>query len=237
MVQGLILNTRPTLYHERFHDAFGDLDWAIFDCPVTIPVPLGVSIPAPAAFDSVIFTSQVAIALFPGSGAWQTKRIYVVGSGTEQAARAGGFVDVVRTGLNVDDMRRYLAEASFGAALYPSAEEVSADLAAEFPGRIQRVAIYKTVPRADLPGEVVRAALQGTPILAPVFSRRSAAALAELLVKSGISAENAQITAVGISADVFAGDGGPWQRRVVAEQPTLAAMVDKTRDAIESHEA
>ncbi len=235
MTTGLILNTRAPLYQERFHDAFGDLPWAIFDCAVARPEPAGdMHTPTPRAFDALIFTSQIAIMAWVPSGGWLNKKVYAVGEGTAQAAVAAGYTNVIQTGLNVDDMRRYLATADFGTAFYPSADEVSADLSLEFPGRIRREVAYKMVPRADLPQQIITPALKGTPIVAPLFSRRAADILSGLLGKAGITADNARITAIGISANVFASDTGPWRHRVAAEQPTLEALVAKTGEMIES---
>ena len=234
MTTGLILNTRPSFYQERFHDAFGDLPWAIFDCPISRDEPIGMYTPSPAAFDAVIFTSQIAVAIFAPSPDWLNKKVYAVGQGTAEAARATGFTDVLQTGMDVEDLRRYLATAHFGTALYPSADVVTADLALEFPGRIRREVIYKMVPRPDLPPQIVTPALQGTPIVAPLFSRRAADILADILTKAGTTADNARIMAVGISANVFASEGGPWSHRAVAAQPTQEALVAKTGEIIES---
>ena len=131
-------------------------------------------------------------------------------------------------------MRHYLSTADFGTALYPSAEEVTTDLALEFPGRIRREVIYRMTPRADLPIQVVTPALLGTLIVAPLFSRRAVDILINILGKAGITATNAKIIAVGISANIFASDAGPWKQQAIADEPTLASLVAKTGEIIES---
>ncbi len=235
MTNGLILNTRASFYQERFHDVFGDLPWAIFDCPVSQAEPAGdMNVPMANAFDALIFTSQVGVATFAPTREWLGKKVYAVGEGTAQAAVAAGFTDVLQTGLNVDDMRRYLSTTDFGTALYPSADEVTADLSKEFPGRIRREVIYRMAPRADLPIQIVTPALTGTLIVVPLFSRRAADTLAGIMSKAGITANNAKVTAVGISANVFAPDSGPWKQTAVADQPTLESLVAKTGEVIES---
>jgi len=231
---GLILNTRPAFYQERFHAVFGDLDWPIYDCPVTLAEPLAMSTPSPAGFDALIFTSQMGVVTFAPTKAWLSKKVYAVGQGTAETAIAMGFTDVVQTGLDVDDMRRHLRDANFKQALYPSADEISADLPAEFPGQIRREIIYRMIPRPDLPDHIVRQILAGTPIAAPVFSRRGTDILADLLRKAGITSDNSRIIAVGISANVFAGGQGPWQRQIVADEPIVGALVAKTSEAIGS---
>ncbi len=232
MATGLILNTRPAFYQDRFHEAFGDLPWAIVDCPVTLPEPLGVAVPSPTGFDALIFTSQLGIATFAPTPPWMDKTVYAVGQGTAEAAVAAGFTNVFQTGFDIDDMRRLLAGETFRAALYPSAEDVTADLALEYPGRVERIVTYRMRPRPDLPPHVVTPALQGTEIVAPLFSRRGADILADICGKAGITAANAKITAVGISANVFADASGPWHRRAVANQPTLESVAAKSSEVI-----
>jgi uroporphyrinogen-III synthase len=233
MTLGLILNTRASFYQERFHLAFGDLPWAIFDCPITLPEPMIMSIPQAARYDALIFTSQIAVCTFAPTPEWLDKKVYAVGQGTAEVASAIGFTDVTQTGYTVEDMRLHLTTVDFFSALYPSADEISFDLPAAFPGRIQRLIIYKMISRPELPQQFVGPVLQGTPVVVPVFSRRGGDILADLLTKAGITAENARITAVGFSANVFAGAGGPWHKHVVADEPVLGSLVAKTGEAIE----
>lgn len=224
---GLILNTRPADYHDRFHDAFGELPWAIYDCPLTRPVPVSGEVPSPDTCDAVIFTSQMGVKLFWPDPRWLKKKVYAVGSATAEAASQAGYADVLQTGDDVDDLRRYLKELPFSAALYPSAVEVTADLSQEFPGRILRVPIYDMVARTDLPRQIVLQA-RAMPIIVPLFSRRGATILADLMVKAGITKANSMLMAVGMSADVFSGVEGPWRRMAVAHKPTLDAMAAVT---------
>ncbi len=234
MTLGFILNTRPAFYHLRFHDAFGDLPWAILDCPTTYVEPLSVGTPSPEGFDAVIFTSQMGVATFSFAQPWFNKKVYAVGQGTAEAAAAAGFTNILQTGYDVEDMCRCLADETFKTALYPSGDEISADLAQEFPGRIHRISTYRMVALTTLPTYVATPALQGTPIIAPLFSRRGARILSDILGKSGVSADNAKVTAVGISANVFADGAGPWHRQMVADEPTLEALAAKSGEAIES---
>ncbi len=232
MQAGLIINTRATLYHERFHEAFGDLPWAIFDCPLTRPEPVGFSIPSPDDFDALIFTSQAGVAIFPSDFRWLEKKVYAVGQGTADAALTTGYLKVVSTGLNIEHMRRALDQVGPMRALYPSADEISYDLPAEFP-YIQRLVIYSMAPRTDLPVSIAKSALAGTPIVVPLFSRRAVSIMADILRSAGIDAGNSKITAVGMSANVFTVDSPPWQRQVAAEEPTMEAVVLRTAEVIE----
>lgn len=230
---GLILNTRPDVYHERFHDAFGDLPWAIFDCPLTRAEPISAMITSPDAYDSVIFTSQIGVKLFFADPPWLLKTVYAVGEATAHAAVRAGYARVIQTGENLDDLRRTLKNVTFASALYPSGTEVTVDLAHEFLGRVIRVPIYKMNPRASLPDQFVRQAAN-LHVVAPVFSRRNAVILADLMAKAGMTRTNSAVVAVGISEDVFEGLKGPWHRQPVAQAPTMKGMVAMTRAAIDA---
>jgi hypothetical protein len=228
-MHGFILNARPIEHRARFHAAFADLTktWTIVDCPVLTAEPMTGTMPPPGAFDHVVFTSQIAAALFPYSPAWRAKKVLAVGEATAAAARKLGFTHVIDTGKDVDDLRLYLSKSGFGGALYPSAEDISADLALDFSGRVQRVVTYRMVPRAGLGLDEGAPGWKKARVLAPLFSRRSALVLADLLAKGladGGGAAN--IAAVGISADVMV--DGPWATRAVADEPTLAAVAKTT---------
>jgi uroporphyrinogen-III synthase len=224
---GLIVNTRPNLYHERFHEAFGDLPWAIYDCPLTRAEPVTSIIPSPEGFDSIVFTSQAGVDMFFYDPRWHAKRVFAVGEATGQMAAKFGYRDVISTGEDVEDMRRYLKETPFKKAIYPSAVEVTAELEKEFPNKVERVPIYKMTPRTDLPSQFI-AQVQRMRVVAPIFSRRNAEIFVDLLTRSGITKENSFIVVVGMSEDVFAGLDGAWQRTVIAAKPTLNYVVAAT---------
>jgi uroporphyrinogen-III synthase len=228
---GLILNTRPTSYHERFHEAFGDLPWAIYDCPLTRPEPVSSMIPSPDGFDAIIFTSQMGVDMFFYDPRWHAKRVFVVGEATGQLAAKFGYPDVISTGEDIDDMRRFLKETTFTKAIYPSATDVSAELENEFPGKVERVPIYRMVSRPELPPQFIEQA-QRTRVVVPLFSRRNAEILADLLKRAGITKQNSLIVAVGMSLDVIADVDGPWQRSISAARPMMKHLVTVTDMAI-----
>lgn len=251
-----VLNSRPVEHRARFHETFGEAlgaGWTIVDCAVLTAEPLTVQLPPSGGFDLILFTSQIAAALFPIGSApverkmltigesvantytsrvsemlgsvWAGKKVLAVGEATANAARAAGFTYVIDTGKDIDDMRAYLARAGFGQALYPSAEDVTADLSQEFAGRIKRVVTYRMVPRTGLDLDSLAPGWTGAPVLVPLFSKRSAEILAGLLTKAlAERSGQANIAAVAISADALV--EGPWTSRTVAAAPTLAGMAE-----------
>jgi len=227
-VSGVIVNIRPENYRERFYQAFASIGWRIVDSPVLVPESLREQLPEPGGYDAVIFTSQMAVDILRDTRGWQDKIAYAVGPATADAARGAGFLQTVQTGLDAKDLAAYLAAASFKQAFYPSAVDVSADVSLNDPVRIRRLAVYRMSPSRTLTDDFLEAVRGGSPAVVPLFSRRSAQALENLLKEAGIAAKNARLFAVSISADVLAPDGGPWQLRAVADMPTLEAVVAKT---------
>lgn len=228
MTKGVIANIRPPNYRERFQDAFNCIGWRIVEAPVLVPETLGASLPDPGAYDAIIFTSQVTVEIFKGTPAWHGKLAYAVGAATAEAARQAGFACAIQTGMDAKDLAKVLAAAGFQRAFYPSAEDVSADLSLDDPARIHRLAVYRMTPNTHLPKAFLDLVRSGQPVLVPLFSRRSARAVERLLQDAGVTGKDAMLIAVGISADVLAAETGPWQRRVVADNPTMDALVAKT---------
>lgn len=227
MTGGVIVNIRPANYRARFHEAFARLGWRIVDSPVLAPEPMNAVLPDPSGYDAVIFTSQIAVEMLGDAAPWREKTAYAVGPATAAAARRAGFSQTIQTGLDSTDLMAFLRTAGFRQAFYPSAEDVSADVALDDPVRIRRLAVYRMAPCRALSPDVLNLARGGAPILVPLFSRRSAQTLERLLKEAGISAQDTYIIAVAISADVLGPDAGPWQRRGVADKPTLEAVVEK----------
>jgi uroporphyrinogen-III synthase len=224
-MQGLVLNSRPLVYRSRFHAAFAPLlgaNWQIVDSPVLIAESLPAALPAPETVDLVIFTSQMAAATFPGGGPWRARKVLAVGEATASAAAEAGFTHVVEAGPDIAGLRAALGREPFAHAVYASGADITAALDKEFPGRITRVTTYQMLPAVGLSAEFKAAGWERLPVLAPIFSRRSATILADLLDKAGITKATANVVAIGISADAL-GDG-PWKTQHVAAEPTLAAV-------------
>jgi uroporphyrinogen-III synthase len=234
-MKGLVLNSRPVAYRVRFHAAFAPLlgtAWRIIDSPVLIAEPLAVTLPEPDSVDLVIFTSQMAAATFPGGGAWHAKKVLAVGEATAGAAAQAGFARVAEAGTDIAGLRAALAAEPFRSALYLSGADISAALDREFAGRVKRIVSYQMLPAVALSSEFKSAGWERLPVLAPVFSRRSAMILADLLEKAGVTKPAANIVAIAISDDALV--DGPWKTQHVAAEPTLAAVAACAKQAAET---
>jgi uroporphyrinogen-III synthase len=216
----MILDIRPSHYRTRTAAAYAAAGDFILHWPVLEPVSLDTSWPDPSGYDAVLFTSPFAADLAPDI--WRTVTAYAVGEGTHAALRARGFARVVRTGATARDMVRHLQGASFRAAFYPSAADITCDLAAAFPGRVMRRTVYRMAPTGPFPPAVADVLARATHVIAPVFSRRSAVALDRAFTRAGL--RHAAVDAVGISPTVLARAAFPYRRRVAAASPTLAGV-------------
>ncbi len=221
-----ILNTRPAIYRARTAAAFAGTGLPVVDWPLFTPHATARAWPAPDSFDAVLFTSQVAVAFAPP--AWHGLTAYVVGKGTEAAALAAGFKLVIRTGQDAADMVQALQGAQFQRALYASGADITTDLAATFPGRVERLAVYEMAAEDRVPETVVERIEKGGAI-APLFSRQTGRELARQL--TGAQVDLGSIDAIGMSANVF-DPPNIWRREIVAKAPTLDGIAQAVTDLI-----
>ncbi|MDX2224085.1 MAG: uroporphyrinogen-III synthase [Rhodospirillaceae bacterium] len=220
----IILNTRPVIYRDVMRAGLAPLAVPVIDAPLLETRPLAVIVPRAAAFDALIFTSQIAAAFFPADEAWRATPVYAVGDATADAARRAGFSRVISAAGNARDLARVLEQNRFRRALYPSAVDVAAALDADFSCRIVRLATYRMELRGSFEPGIIQTLRAAARIVVPVFSRRSARAAATALTNAKVTAE---VVAIGISATALDLDAPPpWRWHLIAREPTLAAVVD-----------
>jgi len=218
----ILLNTRPLEYAAQFAADFAASGLLIINSPVLRFEPVGGWPASPARYDALIFTSPAAPHLRPADAGWNSLPVYAVGPATAAAARAAGFEDVRQTGFTAAELASALRHAPFSRALYPSGADVTIDLSALFPGRIERAVVFRAVTLGALSAPAHAVLNTRTHVYAPLFSRRSAQAFAEALKL--LNDLRAEVTAVGISAAVLDVKGAPWTNAIAASTPTSAAM-------------
>lgn len=218
----MIINTRPVQYEAAFSAAFSGLGHDIVVSPALRAEALPTALPDAAAFDTLVLTSQTALAHFPTNEIWRTKQVFAVGEATAAMARGVGYEKVTSTGENAVDLLQTLKVAGFAKALYPSAETVVADLELALPERVQRVAVYRTVPTTVLSEEALQRLRREERTYVPLFSARSASAFAEAVSAAGLDSRARHITVVAISKAV---DLRPWRKPLIAPRATTASIV------------
>ncbi|MBT8459196.1 MAG: uroporphyrinogen-III synthase [Boseongicola sp.] len=174
-------------------------------------------------FGSVLVTSSHAVRRLSDSGAMRGHRVFTVGEMTAALARADG-ADASALGEDIDGFLRRTSEL-VPPCLYARGRHVRLDLRAELVARgfdCEEAVIYDQV--AQPIGRAGRALLAGgAPVVAPLFSARSA----ELL--SASTEIKAPVTALAMSEAVAAAWNGGGDVRVVPE-PTSAAMCAAVAD-------
>lgn len=176
--------------------------------------------------ETVIFTSQHAVAALCAQTARRDWPVWCVGPTTAQAARAAGFGQVHQSG---GDALALLADlrGHHGPFVHLRGQHAVMDLAGALreAGAAARDQIVYAQTACPLSARA-RAALASpqTKIVAPVFSPRSAALLAQALTKTPC---RASLEIVAISAQAAAQISGVGRDHLhIASHPTGAAMLD-----------
>ncbi|WP_255009004.1 uroporphyrinogen-III synthase [Roseovarius sp. M141] len=226
-----ILITRPEPGASRFIAALRDLpggDLPLVRSPVLAIEPQG-SLPDLEGVRWLIFTSQHGVFRFAQLSARRDIPAYAVGDTTAQAAQEAGMHAISCAGDARDLLARIAADGATGPMLHLRGTHAAADVAGALTaaGIVASEAVLyaqRPLPLSD----AARACLTGTaPVIAPVFSPRSAAALLE-----GI-----QVTAplVILAISRAAADRvpkGAAQACIVAGQPDAVGMVRAWPDAL-----
>jgi uroporphyrinogen-III synthase len=220
----ILLNTRPLDYRAQFAADFAGCGLPLIASPVLRFETVAPWPGAAADYDALIFTSPAAAVRRPADEQWSALPVYAVGPATAAAARAAGFRDVRRRGATAADLVAVLDGETFRCALHPGGEDVTIDLSRRFAGRIARAVIYRAAKTDGLSLEAVAALRSPSIVIAPLFSRRSAEAFADLL--RSVASRAAPVIALGISATAVDVPGAPWDAVVVPSDPNATAMAD-----------
>ncbi|MDX2145514.1 MAG: uroporphyrinogen-III synthase [Rhodospirillaceae bacterium] len=231
----IILNTRPAAHGAAFVREFSHLGAPIVHSPVLTAHILPAWPTTVDDYDAVIFTSPMAPALRPADPGWRDLPVFAVGEATAAAARAAGFGDVRCTGHTAVDLCAVLSTQTFRRALHPSGADITRDVAAAFPGRVERVAVYRMIAATALSPEAAALLRTPTELIVPLFSRRSAAAFAALA--RSVAARRAALTAVGISAHALDIASPPWHGAIAVPVPTAPAMAAAVADHLNPRRA
>lgn len=216
------LLTRPLLQSRRFA---AQLTARFGDVPITIaPLmqPLELSFVQPKGpFDAVIFTSETGVAFARGVTDLPPLA-YCVGDHTAKAARAAGFDAISAKG----DWRDLLSAigTQHNRLLYLHAQEASPDLPKSliFAGiDTVSVPIYCQEPLALTPQACLILA-QNAPVIAPIFSARSARLLGAHL---GQTPCRAPILVAALSAQVAQAIGFPVHKIAIATAPNGQSLI------------
>lgn len=177
----IVLITRPEPDGDEFAAMLraqpgGDL--AMVHSPILRITPRG-AVPDVTGYRWLIFTSRNGVRHFAAGSARRDVPAYAVGDATADEARALGIEAISCSGDARDLLARIKADGAQGPMLHLRGEHAAADIAGALSAagiETDQAVLYAQEP-APL-SAAARACLMGdTPVIAPVFSPRSAAAL------------------------------------------------------------
>ncbi len=226
-----ILITRPEPGASRFIAALRDLPGG--DLPVVLSPVLSIqpqgALPDLAGVRWLIFTSQYGVFRFAQLSARRDIPAYCVGDTTAQAAEAAGMRAISCAGDARDLLARIAADGSTGPMLHLRGTHAAADVAGALTaaGTPATEAVLYSQRRIPL-NDAALACLMGTaPVIAPVFSPRSAAMLLE---GACVTAPLVILAISRAAADRV--PGGAAQACIVADRPDAAGMARAWPDAL-----
>lgn len=221
-----LLLTRPEAQSRRFAAAFRarfGAGWPVVISPLTEIAFLPGDLPAVLPAD-IVFTSENGVAAFTRLRAERGATAWCVGTRTEAAARAAGFVTRCGPGDWTGLAQLLIDDGRVRRVLHPCGVHAAGDL----PGRLGSAGIetvsVTVYDQKELPptAEALRLLQEPLPVLLPLFSPRSARLAARALAQARASL---RIAAISPAADAAAA-GLPAEARITAARPDGEAMLD-----------
>ena len=229
-----ILLTRPAQGADRFaiqlRTRFG-VEIRIVASPILTPHLL--SVPRPVVpYNAVIFTSEAGVAGFRQLSAETGRDAWCVGDRTAAAAQAAGF-RAKSAGGDVTALVSALQDAQIqGTLLYARGRDAAGNLANSLNSlgfTVVEAVVYEQQP-TPLNGDAAALLAGIRPVIAPVFSPRSADLLASDPAMQG---RRAPVWIAALSPAVAAASAGALaERTVCAARPDADAMLDAVAELI-----
>ncbi|WP_179378503.1 uroporphyrinogen-III synthase [Jannaschia marina] len=218
-----VLLTRPEADAQRFAAALRRAaDVEVVISPLLRILPLD---PPPPGTETLLLTSGNAVRIGLDRAKGQGRRAWVVGPRTADLARAAG-VEVLGTAADVDTLVD-LVPGDAGPLLHLRGAVTRGDLAGRLRARGLSVAEHVAYRQEPQPlSEQARAVLRAGPVLAPVFSPRSA----ELLGAACTPRMRGNLRPLALSAAVA--EALPRPPVAVSARPDGMAMLELTVEVL-----
>lgn len=185
-----------------------------------------------ARAQALLVTSANGLRTFAAADPSRDLPVYAVGAASAAAAREAGFQAVASAGGNVNDLAalvRDRLDPAGGPLLHPAAGTLAGDLQGALAAKgfeVLRVVLYDARPADALSPESTRAINDDAIDVVSLFSPRTAATFASLIVAADLAPACGRMTALCLSPAVAAEVGGlGWRGVTVAERPELAALL------------
>lgn len=188
---------------------------------------------------ALLFTSTNGVRCFARAHSARDLRVFTVGDGSAEVAKALGFANVESAAGDVRSLATLVADrlkAADGALLHGAGSSLAGDLKGELEAAgftVRRVSLYDAVPAAELsPGTLMNLRLGGIDAVA-LFSPRSAHTFVDLWNQAGGEANDARglkdVTALCLSSAVARElKDLDWRRIEIAAHPDMATLLALT---------
>ncbi|MEO0828962.1 MAG: uroporphyrinogen-III synthase [Pseudomonadota bacterium] len=211
----VVLLTRPSEASARFACALsGDRAEVVIS-----PLQSIVRLPfCPAVESELIFTSENGARIYGDTVAGDGTRAWCVGERTAAVAAERGYVPAVGGGTAEDLLAKIIAEKPELPLVWAAGRNRRVDIVAGLQAaglRAELSEVYDQVP-APLSDEARRALVSGRPVVAPVFSPRSASLLADTMPEGSAP--------IVVCISRAAAEAAPLCATVVAEAPNASAV-------------
>lgn len=229
-VRTKLLMTRPEPDSQRFAAALQQRTSVLFDTVISplIGVSFRSDLPDLENFAGVVFSSRHAVSAVRQSPLPSGLKAFTVGAATATAARLSGF-EVVCADGNADDLvSLIIRERPQGRLVHLRGTHSHGDIASRLNNNgldVSEAVVYDQ-PEIPLNAEARRILGGADPVVAPLFSPRSAALLAGYSV-------DAPLSVAAMSESVAKAAGSLHIRGVrIAMQPTHESMLAATDDVM-----
>jgi uroporphyrinogen-III synthase len=182
---------------------------------------------------AILITSRHGAAALVRATERRDVPVLAVGDATASAAQGFGFTDVQSAGgdgVALASLAAHRLNAANGAVLHVSGDKQAFDVVGAlcqqgFDARLRL--LYSGTPARHLPSEALKALAAGGIDYAAFFSPQTGRTFGKLVRQAGVAETMMHVTAVSISQNVMDSlDGLTWRKRLTAEKPTAAAVLD-----------
>ncbi len=223
-----LLITRPHAQAQETAARLSAAGWRCLFAPLLTIEALDWTLP-PAPPQAVLLTSGNAVEALAASGLARALPVYAVGARTAARVREQGFAHVYSAEGDAAALVALVTQQcapGLGALLHLSGDVVAGQLAARLSAVgfwVEQRIVYRALPQKTLPEEVHRALVAGEVVGVLLYSPRSAAILARLLVQPSA---RAALSLYCLSPAIAAAAGPGWRSVLSAPHPDENSLLE-----------
>ncbi|MCC7304820.1 MAG: uroporphyrinogen-III synthase [Alphaproteobacteria bacterium] len=229
--QKYILITRPTEEAACYASELEAMGFRVFIQPVLEINPVPFTMPAPADYQALLFTSVNGVRAFPEKSGFGPVQVYCIGDRTAEEAAKKGFENIISAGGSGEDLAALAAQKADPRGkklLHVRGEHAAQELDKIFQNlgfACDKLVVYSAKPAAALYPECAALIKNKEVGAVTFFSRRTAETFMELCGKQGLLDYLKNIKLLSISRAVLKSvPADVWAGTYSAAAPDRAAM-------------